>query len=141
MSRALITALFILAVTVSAAAAENEPAPTALDLSALDTAMTILPENGRPGTLTAMYVGFVGLQVLDARTTMSALRRGAHETNPFLGSGHSGVVWAVKAASTASTIFFVERVRKRNRIRAILLMAGINGGYVALAAHNARQAR
>jgi hypothetical protein len=88
-----------------------------------------------------LYASFVALQVLDARTTTGALSRGAHEINPLLGTGSSGATWAVKAASTASTIFFVERIWKKNRIRAVLVMAGINAGYAALAAHNARQAR
>jgi hypothetical protein len=140
MSRALITAMLILTVIApSATAAENEPA--AVDLSAASLTVVFQPEPRRPAPLMGLYAGFIGLQVLDARTTTGALSRGARETNPLLRSGHSGTTWAVKAASTASTIFFVERIWKKNRIRAVLVMAGINGGYAVLAAHNARQAR
>jgi hypothetical protein len=140
MSRALITALLVLTVAAPAAtAAENEPA--AVDLSAAGLTIVLQPEPQRPAPLMGLYASFVALQVLDARTTTGALSRGAHEINPLLGTGSSGATWAVKAASTASTIFFVERIWKKNRIRAVLVMAGINAGYAALAAHNARQAR
>jgi hypothetical protein len=43
--------------------------------------------------------------------------------------------------TTASTIYFVERTWKKNRLGAVLLMVGINGGYAAIAAHNTRVAR
>jgi hypothetical protein len=98
-------------------------------------------EATRPQPLPALYAGFVGLQILDARTTSGALSRGASEQNPALSRGGQARIWAVKAASTFSTIYFVERIWKKNRVAAVLVMAGINGSYAALAAHNLKQAR
>ena len=95
----------------------------------------------RPATLPALYGGFVALQVLDGYTTTQARGRGAHEVNPMLGNGHAASLWAVKAATTAGTIYFVERTWKKNRVGAVLLMVGINSGYAVIAAHNTRVAR
>jgi hypothetical protein len=139
MSRVLLTALLVLTVTVPAVAAENDGA-AGLELSAAASTIAPQTELRRPAALTGLYGGFIGLQVLDARTTAGALRRGGHETNPLVGHG-PGAMWAVKAASTASTIFFVERIWKKNRVGAVLVMAGINGAYAAIAAHNAKQGR
>jgi hypothetical protein len=146
------TAVFMVFTATVGQAAENEAAvPPVLGdhatANAFENAMP-LPNAGvsihsasRPATLTALYAGFVGLQVLDARTTSGAVSRGARETNPLLGQNNQARIWAVRAASTASTIYFVERMWKKNRVGAVLLMAGINGGYAAIAAHNLRQAR
>lgn len=95
----------------------------------------------RPAILPALYGGLVALQVLDGYTTTGARARGAYEMNPVLGEGRTATLWAVKAASTASTIYFVERIWKKNRVAAVLVMAGINSGYAAIAAHNTRQSR
>lgn len=101
----------------------------------------VAPLEHRPAVLSALYGGFMALQVLDGYTTVEARARGAREANPMLGQGGAATVWAVKAATTASTVYFVERIWKKNRVAAILVMAGINSGYAAIAAHNARLAR
>jgi len=106
------------------------------------SAMTGALSPKRPAMLPALYGGFVALQVLDAYTTAGAVDRGAREVNPLLGRGNQATLWTVKAVTTASTVYFVERLwKKENRLAAVLVMAGINGGYVAIAAHNARQTR
>ena len=48
---------------------------------------------------------------------------------------------AIKAASTAGTVFFVERLWKQNKVAAVVVMAAINGGTAAVAMNNARIAR
>jgi hypothetical protein len=48
---------------------------------------------------------------------------------------------AVKAVSTAASIYFAERAWKKNRKGAIVLMAAINGVTAAVVAHNLRPAR
>lgn len=155
MSKRLIVsvAVFMVLTATVGQAAENEAAmPPVLGehatANAFENAMPLPHAAGvtthpasRPASLTALYAGFVGLQVLDARTTSGAVSRGARETNPLLGQNNQARIWAVRAASTASTIYFVERMWKKNRVGAVLLMAGINGGYAAIAAHNLRQAR
>ena len=83
----------------------------------------------------------MALQVFDGYTTFEAKSRGAHEANPTLGAGGTATVWAVKAATTVSTLYFVDRLRKDHRIAATLVMAGVASGYAAIVAHNARVAR
>jgi hypothetical protein len=48
---------------------------------------------------------------------------------------------AVKAASTAASIYFTERAWKKNRKGAIVLMAVVNGVTAAVAARNLHNAR
>ncbi len=48
---------------------------------------------------------------------------------------------AIKALSTAGTIYFAERAWKKNRKGAVILMAVINGVTAAVAARNIRNAR
>jgi hypothetical protein len=48
---------------------------------------------------------------------------------------------AVKAASTATSIYFTERAWKKYKKGAIALMAVVNGVTAAVAAHNLRSAR
>jgi hypothetical protein len=47
----------------------------------------------------------------------------------------------LKAATTVSTIFFAERVWKKNKVAAVVMMAAINGGVAAVSMHNMRNAR
>ena len=56
-------------------------------------------------------------------------------------AGNSGAMLAVKALSTAGTIYFVERAWKKNRKGAVVTMAIINGAMAAIAANNLRNAR
>jgi hypothetical protein len=48
---------------------------------------------------------------------------------------------AVKAASTAASIYFAERAWKKNRRGTIVLMAIVNGAAAAVVARNLRNAR
>jgi len=101
------------------------------------------PETKRPALLPAMYAGFVAVQAWDVYTTSAALKNGAREANPAFSSfaGNSAKTLGFKAATTASTIFFVERMWKRNRVGAVVLLAAVNGATAAIAMHNARNAR
>lgn len=97
----------------------------------------------RPAALPLMYVTLGALQGLDAYSTRRALAAGAGEANPLMQkpAGSSGAMLAVKALSTAGTIYFVERAWKKNRKGAIVTMAIINGAMAAIAANNLRNAR
>ena len=46
----------------------------------------------------------------------------------------------LKAATTASTIFFAERAWKKNKVAAVVMMVAINGGMAAVAMNNMRNA-
>lgn len=97
----------------------------------------------RPSVLPAMYAALGALQAFDVYSTKRALGAGANEANPLMrrSAGNSGAMLAVKALSTAGTIYFTERVWKKNRKGAVVLMAAINGVTAAIAMRNVRNAR
>jgi hypothetical protein len=99
--------------------------------------------SGRPGALPLMYGTLGVLQGLDIYSTRRALGGGAHEANPLMrpAAGSSGTMLAAKVLSTAGTIYFAERMWKKNRTGAVLLMAVINGATGAIAMRNMRNAR
>ncbi len=92
----------------------------------------------RPALLPALYATTVALQALDAHSTMTALDRGAREANPLMKgvAGHSGAMLAVKAGAAAGTIYFAEKLWRRNRVAAVALMVAVNGVTAAVVAHN-----
>lgn len=97
----------------------------------------------RPAALPVMYATLAALQVTDVYSTRRALGATAYEANPLMrnASKHAGAMLAVKALSTAGTIYFAERAWKKNRVGAIVLMAAINGVTAAVTARNLRNAR
>lgn len=101
------------------------------------------PEVKRPAALPALYVSLAALQAWDVHTTSAALKTGAREANPVAApfAGSSAKVIALKAASTAGTVFFAERLWKQNKVAAVVVMAAINAGTAAVAMNNARIAR
>jgi hypothetical protein len=92
----------------------------------------------RPALLPALYATTVALQALDAHSTMTALDRGAREANPLMKGvvGHGGAMLAVKAGAAAGTIYFAEKLWRRNRVAAVALMVAVNGVTAAVVAHN-----
>lgn len=97
----------------------------------------------RPAALPAMYAVLGALQAFDVYSTRRALGAGANEANPLMrrAAGNSGAMLAVKALSTAGTIYFTERAWKKNRKGALVLMAALNGVTAAMAMRNVRNAR
>lgn len=97
----------------------------------------------RPSALPVMYATLAALNALDAYSTRQALNAGAREANPLMekASGNQGAMLAMKALSTAGTIYFSERAWKKNRMGAIITMVVVNGATAAIAAHNLRNAR
>jgi hypothetical protein len=93
----------------------------------------------RPGVLPVLYVSFVALQGYDAYSTTAGIARGAKEANPAMRvvAGNQAALWAVKAGSTAASIWIAERMWKKNRVGAIVTMAAVNGMMAAVAARNA----
>ena len=78
------------------------------------------------------------LQALDAHSTMSAIRNGAHEANPFMQgvAKSNSAMLAVKAGVAASTIFFAEKMWKRNRVGAVAMMIALNTIDAMVVVHN-----
>ena len=107
-----------------------------------ETWMLDRPER-RPAALPAMYATLGALNALDAYSTRRAVGMGAHEANPLMkkAARSSGTMLAVKALSTAGTIYFTERAWKKNRKGAVILMAIVNGTMAAISARNFRNAQ
>ncbi len=97
----------------------------------------------RPAALPALYAGLGALQAWDIYSTSAALHTGAKESNPAAApfAGNAGSMIGLKAATTASTIFFAERLWKTNRVGALVMMAAINAASAAASMHNLHNAQ
>jgi hypothetical protein len=97
----------------------------------------------RPLALPALYAMQVGLQVMDVRSTFTAISLGAHEANPIMKplAQNQGVMMAVKAGVAAGSIFAAERMWKGgNKTGAIVSMVVANAVTGFVVAHNYRVA-
>jgi hypothetical protein len=114
-------------------------------LSVRGTAAVLLQpsEPDRPRLLAGLYAGFVTLQALDAHSTLTAVRGGRKEANPIIQpfADRPGMLIAAKAATAVGTIALSERLWRKHRVAAVVLMVAANAGYAAVVAHNYRQAR
>ena len=101
------------------------------------------PEPVRPAALPALYASLGAMQIWDVYSTRAALKAGARELNaaaaPFAQS--TGSMLGLKAGATAGTIFFAERLWKKHKTTAIVMMVAINGATAAVAMRNTRNAR
>ena len=83
------------------------------------------------------------VQGLDAHSTFKALNAGAVETNPLLTplANNRRAFIALKVAIAAALIYEGHGTSKQHKIRAVLILAAIDGAYIALARHNDQVAR
>jgi hypothetical protein len=102
---------------------------------------TLSQEPKRPRMLPVLYGTYATLHALDIVTTRRAIKAGAREVNPLMNSGHVGTMIAVKAATGVSTMYITEKMWKKNRAAAVILMAAINGATAAVVSHNFTTAR
>src|SRR5262245_11431331 len=102
-----------------------------------------VPQGKRPAALPALYATLGAMQAWDIYSTSAALKAGAKEGNPTAApfAGNAGSMLGLKAATTASTIFFAERMWKKNKAGAIAMMVAINGATAAISMHNMHNAR
>jgi Domain of unknown function (DUF5658) len=120
-------------VPIKAAAGGDSPAP-----STLTTSSEIAKP--RPQIVPSLYASLAALQAFDGYSTIRAIRAGAREANPIVGNaaGQPIAMWTLKAASTAATIYYAERLwRNHHRGQAVTLLAVTNAIMGAVAAHNA----
>jgi Domain of unknown function (DUF5658) len=96
--------------------------------------------HSRPTALVPLYLSLGALEALDAATTFKGLSHGAVEGNPVMSglTGNHFAVIGVKAAATIGSIWAAERMWKRSRIGAVVLMVAVNGAMAAVVAHNAQ---
>ena len=101
------------------------------------------PKTERPAILPALYVTLGAMQAWDIHSTRTAIRAGAREANPtaVTASGNAASLLGLKAATTAGTIFFAERMWKKNKVGAIVMLVAINGATAAVSMNNMRNAK
>lgn len=142
---ATLTAIIALAISSPAAADENANRPVAPSTVTL-APMAPLPIEAvikRPTILPVLYATFGVMQAWDIYSTTAALNAGASERNPIAApiAGNPASLIALKAVSTASTIYFAERMWKNNRVAAVIVLAAVNGATAAISLHNMRNVR
>lgn len=120
-------------VAVAAAAEKEELRPMA------DYAPTV----ERPAILPALYATLGVMQAWDIYSTKAAMQAGAREANPTAApfTGNAGSMLGLKVATTAGTIFFAERMWKKNKVGAVIMLAAINGATAAVSMRNMRNAK
>ena len=145
-----LAAIMALTASTSAQAAGNDdiaavkPAVAAENVSIAPVVTEMYqPRMQRPVLLPALYATLGAVQAWDLYSTNTALKAGAREANPVAASfaSSTGRLVALKAATTAGTIFFAERMWRKNRVGAFVLMGVINGATAAVAMHNMHNAR
>ena len=94
----------------------------------------------RPAVLPSLFVSLAGLHALDAYSTSRGLAKGAREANPLMqgAAKNSAMFWAIKAGTSVLPMLAAERMWKKNRVGAVVVMALANGVAVAVAANNAK---
>ena len=111
-------------------------ARVAKDAEPTVTLWTLSQTPKRPGLLPVLYGTYASLQVMDIVSTQKAVAAGAREANPLMQQGGMGTAIAVKAASAVGMVFASEKMWKKHRVGAIVLMAAVNGVSAAVIAHN-----
>lgn len=90
--------------------------------------------------MTSLYVSFIALQGLDVHSTLAAMHHGARETNPAMAAfaERPAALVALKAGTAAGVVYMTERVRRRSRLGALLMMVAFNSAYATVVANNYR---
>ena len=123
-----------------AAAGNASGVVDATETATLQTLSLTRQPPGRPGALVLLYASLAVMQGLDIYTTSKAVSGGGVELNPAM-RPVAGKTWgsvALKAASTAGSIYFIERAWKQNRKGAVILATVINVATAAVVVHNTR---
>lgn len=95
--------------------------------------------SARPTLLVPLYASFATLQALDYHSTRRALADGsASEANPLMRSivKNPPAFIAVKAAATAGVILAGEKMWKKNRVGAVLFVAGTTAATAIVVSRN-----
>jgi hypothetical protein len=110
------------------------------DAAAPLPAWVVTTQAKRPLALSALYGSYGALAVADFVSTRKAIAAGATEMNPVVGTGANARMVLVKTAGASMSIYFAERMWKKNKVGAIVTMAVVNGISAAVVARNARLA-
>jgi hypothetical protein len=137
LSRVLAVCVVLFGMTGRAAAQQAETTP---DQTVPRIVITVPPPPSRPAALIPMYIALGGLQAFDGYSTIHGGRSGGVEQNPLVGglAARPAAFWAIKGASTFTTIYFAERLwRDGHKTEAIVTMIVANGVMGVVAARNA----
>ena len=141
MTRTWMTALMALCLMGAPVFAQEQSPSVPMDTTA---PIRSTSPSSRGSLLPSLYVGLAALQAYDGFSTRKAISRGGVEVNPLMGpiASRSAALYAVKAATTAASIYAAERLwRQHHRVQAVALMAVTNGLMAAVATHNASVVR
>ena len=109
----------------------------------LPTTPARVHQPSRPRLLVPLYTSHIALQALDVYTTTRGLRGGATEANPVMKdiARQPAALVAMKAATSAAVVFGTEKLWKKNRAAAVLVMIGVNVGMAVVVSNNYRVMR
>ncbi len=148
-----------LVLPVSSSWAQEPDTPRAIDetmrVSIAQLAMNLPPvtalpapaarvqQPSRPRVLLPLYTSHIALQALDVYTTTRGLRGGATEANPVMKdiARQPAALVAMKAATSAAVVLGTEKLWKKNRAAAVLVMIGVNAGMAVVVSNNYRVMR
>jgi hypothetical protein len=146
--RAMCLAVGIVLLVSCQLAAEERPdgtAPQSPVLQNVDARQTLSQQTlgHRPSVLVPLYVSFATLQALDLHSTSRALAAGGREANPVVGTavGSPVAMTALKIGAATGIVLLSEKLWKRNRVAAIVMMVTLNSAYAVVASHNYSIAR
>jgi Domain of unknown function (DUF5658) len=96
------------------------------------------PKAQQSVALNLLHVSFVSLEAVDVYTTVRGISGGAVEANPLMRApaSHPVGMTALKAGVAVSSVVLTRRMARDHRVAAILLTAGLNSAYAAIAVHN-----
>lgn len=126
--------------------AADQEQPRIVDLTAVvltpPATPALVQQARRPAILPLLYATLGATQAWDVYSTQTALEAGAREANPATAAfgTSTGALIGLKAATMAGTIVFAERMWKKNRVAAIVMLVAVNGATAAVAMHNMRNA-
>lgn len=141
-----VLAALCLSCTTGIAAAQGTTDAAATPRLMIAPASLVVVESAppkRPVVLPILYATLGAVQAWDMYSTSVALNAGAVEGNPIVApvARNSAGMVALKLATAGTTVFFAERLWKKNRVAAIVMMAAINGATAAVAVRNMQNAR
>ena len=98
----------------------------------------------RPGVLPVLYATLGAVNAWDTYSTSAALKAGSGRRQPRRRPGCGQHGWDARPQAgrrQEASILFAERLWRKNRVAAIVMMAAINGATAAVAVRNIQNAR
>jgi hypothetical protein len=129
----------LLSSAVDVAAQEDATTPSEDDqLPGVPPELSSWSGTPRAAPLVSLYVSFGTLQVLDILSTQRAIHRGAREVDPIVrgAMGSPLALAGLKIGATALTIMLTQKMRRRNCVASIVLMATLNSAYGVVVSRN-----